>query len=210
MLLAVSDELFRLVRLEADAIGQRYAPDIYEDADPQLKILSALAEGTDRLVAQVGLQNSWQLESVLPFARALYERDFAEPCSRQEYRRLLSQSSSVLELGYSPDDETNSGYRAVGQVLARNSDLLVAFWDGEPSRGSGGGTADVVKLALNESVPVLWLPQNRKAGGPRLLLPTPAGPVKTAEGLSWQDAVRRQLRAMFCPSVLFEEDLLGG
>ena len=39
-------------------------------------IVSSLAEGSDRLVAEAGLAGGYTLEAVLPFARAEYARDF--------------------------------------------------------------------------------------------------------------------------------------
>jgi hypothetical protein len=45
-------------------------------------LVSSLAEGSDRLVAEAGLAAGYALEAVLPLTRAEYASDFATPESR--------------------------------------------------------------------------------------------------------------------------------
>src|SRR6266511_4663437 len=64
---------------EAHAAGDAYLPE-----PPILRVISPLAEGSDRLIAQEALALGFELESPLPFARDAYERDFETEASKAE------------------------------------------------------------------------------------------------------------------------------
>lgn len=134
-----------------------------------LTIVSALAEGADRLVVERALARpDSRLRAVLPFPREEYERDFAEAGSKETFRRLLGQAVQVIQLprpprrqgASSPDD----AYLAAGQYLVDRCDLLIAVWDGRVAQGRGG-TAMIVNLARNYGLPLAWVHAgNRKPG----------------------------------------------
>jgi len=94
---------------------------------PVLRLVSPLAEGSDRLAAETALKAGYTLYSPLPFPRQEYEKDF--PASAGEFQRLLSQST-VLELDGTRELATD-GYREVGRFVVRNCDLLI-----EPRNGA--------------------------------------------------------------------------
>jgi hypothetical protein len=133
---------------------------------PQLTVLSPLAEGSDRLVAEVGLELGYALTVPMPFARAVYERDFARSAdSVASFRRLLARAGcNVVELDGSRDDPAgrhyhqSRSYEAVGRHVVHNCDLLIAIWDGRPPRGRGG-TSDTIRHALSVGIPVWWIDQ---------------------------------------------------
>src|SRR3954447_22442325 len=56
------------------------------------RVLSGLAEGADRLVADVALRRGAQLVACLPMQRELYEKDFETAESRAEFDRLLQRA----------------------------------------------------------------------------------------------------------------------
>jgi hypothetical protein len=118
-----------------------------------LRIISPLAEGADRLAAEAGLATGASLHCPLPFERAEYAKDFAEPASKDAFDQLLSKAERVLELDGAPE-RRDLAYLAAGQVVVGYSDVLVAVWDGEPSRGRGG-TAEIIAEALKESLIVI-------------------------------------------------------
>jgi hypothetical protein len=125
-------------------------------------IVSSLAEGSDRIVAEAGLAAGYALEAVLPFARAEYARDFAGPESRATFERLLARASSVIEL-HGVADERPRAYEAAGLFMLANIDLLIAIWDGEAAAGIGG-TAQIVSRAIADGIFVVWIdPQNPQA-----------------------------------------------
>jgi hypothetical protein len=123
------------------------------DRKLELVVVSALAEGADRIVADAGLAAGYLLEAVLPFARDEYVRDFESEASRKEFAALLERAASVFELdGTRPD--ANRAYEAAGLITLANCDLLVAIWDRNDAAGVGG-TALVVNRAINEGIPVV-------------------------------------------------------
>ncbi|HWP25302.1 MAG TPA: hypothetical protein VNL39_03050 [Xanthobacteraceae bacterium] len=121
----------------------------------ELVIISALAEGSDRIVAEVGLAAGYGLEAVLPFARGEYEKDFETAESRTAFASLLSRAAAVLELDGNRD-HAGRAYEAAGLVTLANCDLLLAIWDEREAAGIGG-TATIVDRAVNERIPVVLI-----------------------------------------------------
>jgi hypothetical protein len=120
-------------------------------------VVSSLAEGADRLIAQAAMTGlGAALVAPLPLPPDEYEKDFPSPESRRELRRLLAAAATwfVLPGGEgSPAGEARSCcYARAGAYVARHSNVLVALWDGKPSRGTGG-TADVVAWRRDGRVP---------------------------------------------------------
>lgn len=119
-------------------------------------VVSALAEGADRLVARIGLERfGWDLVVALPMPRDAYAMDFAGDASRAEFDALLARAGSVVEaplLEPGADwraytEARNHQYAWAGAYLVAACDVLVALWDGQPARGTGG-TAHVVDWFL--------------------------------------------------------------
>lgn len=130
-----------------------------------LVALSPLAEGADRLVAEVVLeQPGARLMAVLPLPQDDYEHDFVSPESRAEFRRLLAQADEVTTLPPAPD--RNEAYASVGEYVLDHSDVLVAIWDGQPAQGRGG-TAEIVRAALARAMPVLHVLAGNRMPGTR-------------------------------------------
>jgi uncharacterized protein DUF4231 len=130
----------------------------YDSRDPVFRIISPLAEGSDRLVAEEGLLLGYELQSPLPFPADDYENDFESAESKKHFRELLSKASSVLELDGSREnqDSQNRAYESVGRTVLRHCDLLIAIWDGADAR-SQGGTAQIVAEAGQLHIPTVWL-----------------------------------------------------
>ncbi len=135
-----------------------------DQAEPELIIASALAEGADRIVARAGLDKGCVLQVVLPFAPDVYEEDFASPQSHAEFRELLSRTRDRLVLVGARNDPA-SAYAAAGLAILDGCDLLIAVWNGRP--GPMGGTADTVRQALAMRRPVLRFDEH--GNGPVLL-----------------------------------------
>jgi hypothetical protein len=116
------------------------------------ELLSPLAEGADRVAAEVALTSGIKLAVPMPMAQADYERDFTMAESLSEFRRLLATAKSQWEL---PEDQPNQAslsdsdrrtqrYAAVGDFIARTSHVLILLWDGHDNE-KVGGTAWVKK-----------------------------------------------------------------
>ncbi|MDM8557691.1 hypothetical protein [Candidatus Parabeggiatoa sp. HSG14] len=123
-----------------------------------LQLFSPLADGADRLVAQVALEENVQLIVPLPMPKDLYEIDFQTHDSKTEFDELLEKAQEkgqVFELPLLEDKEKirsygearTKQYAFVGAYIARHSHILIALWDGLPLDKSGG-TSQVVQFRL--------------------------------------------------------------
>lgn len=142
-----------------------------------LRIVTALAEGADRLVAEVALEEGLELLVPLPLEPADYERDFPDSIAQFHsiLRRVPPEQVFVLPRGadagherLTPHDQREKRYRAVGMFLAQQSHLLLALWDGQPT-DSSAGTAAVVRMTLDgpSGMPEAGLrPLDAEDGGP--------------------------------------------
>ena len=126
---------------------------------------SALAEGADRLVVEELFAyaedrgEEARLEVVLPFERERYvELQHFSDAAEAEFVAWLDRATSIVELAGSGKTETqDASYEAAGRYLVNRSDVLVALWDGEPSRGRGG-TAETLLYAAGLGKPCIWVP----------------------------------------------------
>jgi len=129
------------------------------DADGRpaaLTVVSAIAEGADRLVAREALRfDGGALEVVLPFAEADYLEDFETDASKAEFGELLARSSAAPRVVGSSDNR-DEGYEKAGRAITDACDVLLAIWDGEGSRGRGG-TAEIVAYARDQGRRLLWI-----------------------------------------------------
>jgi len=120
-----------------------------------MAVLSPLAEGADRLIADRALAISGtKLIAILPMPIDIYQEDFQSPSSRVEFHDLLLQANEVIELPRTIKREES--YRRAGEYLVAHCDVLIAIWDGLPSRGPGG-TAEVVAVARGQNLPMAWI-----------------------------------------------------
>jgi hypothetical protein len=119
-------------------------------------VISSLAEGADRLVAEAILDRPGSLLEVpLPLSRDDYQTDFKSDESKAAFARLYDQASLITR---SPRFESrDSAYEWAGLAVVGRSDIIIAVWDGLPSRGVGG-TADIVRLARRYGRPVVHIP----------------------------------------------------
>jgi hypothetical protein len=124
------------------------------DAATGLIIVSSLAEGSDRIVAEAGLAAGFALQVVLPFNRAEYARDFETQASRTEFEQLLARAGDVIELDGGANERPRA-YEAAGLFMLANIDVLIAIWDGEEAAGIGG-TAQIVERAIADGTVVAW------------------------------------------------------
>jgi hypothetical protein len=138
----------------------------FDDAPPRLRFVSPIADGADQIAAEVALDLGWELQAVLPFARADYRESLASNDAREGLDALLARSACLLELPGDPADGLEA-YVMTGRATVAHCDMLIAVWDGLPPRGRGG-TAEVVQLALTRGAAIIHLPLSG-ATEPRLL-----------------------------------------
>ncbi len=111
-----------------------------------LVVLSPLAEGADRLVAEVALEEGATLIAPLPLPVAEYERDFRADGSLAEFQRLLGRAERVFVVGPA-EGRREEAYWRVGAYVARNCQVMIALWDGVESN-KVGGTSEIVGFRL--------------------------------------------------------------
>lgn len=123
---------------------------IVADQPAPVEAVSSLARGADQMLSEIVLNAGGSLYAVIPFPG--YERTFSgEPLSR--YRALAAQAQREVR---QPEGNDEASFWAAGQRVADLSTLLIAVWDGKPARGLGG-TADVVRYAMERHKPVVQL-----------------------------------------------------
>jgi hypothetical protein len=125
-----------------------------------LRIMSAMAAGADRLVAQIALDRGYELIVPLPFSPDDYERDF--PDSVQEFRSMLQRvppeqifvwprsDAGNPQEWCGPQSARDQQYREVGAFVVQQSHILLAIWDGVID-DSSAGTSGMVGLKLGRS-----------------------------------------------------------
>jgi hypothetical protein len=135
--------------------------------DLPLRLISALAEGGDQLVAEVALDLGIELVVPLPMSQREYEKDFEDPAILERFHRLLARARvRVLPLapGLSHADIAVRGesrdrqYAQLGMFISSHCQLLLALWDGNPSDATGG-TAQVVQFHIHNVMPGLSVEQ---------------------------------------------------
>ena len=117
--------------------------------------VTMLGPGADQLFARVVLELGGTLYVVQPTTGMQYRDGFEDEAARRGYDELYGQASHVEALEHT--ESTEQAHMDGGQAVVDRSSLLVADWDGQPSRGLGG-TADVVAYARQRGVPVtvIW------------------------------------------------------
>jgi hypothetical protein len=90
---------------------------------------------------------------------------------------LLARADRVLVL---PQAERPDSYLHVGEYVVESCDVLIAIWDGKPSRGEGG-TKDILDLARLKGMPVFVIPTDPQLAVVEERLPLPARIFKEIE-----------------------------
>lgn len=150
-------EVLQRIRQVTDDIARR-ASDAYAPGPPTLRLVSSLAEGSDRIAAAEAQALGYELQCPLPFYREVYEEDFKTAESLAEFRGLLDEATAVFELNGAREEAhiRRASYEAAGQIVLSQSDAIICIWDGVQSHGEGG-TGSIAATALEEGVPTIWI-----------------------------------------------------
>lgn len=143
-LTTASPEIRRTIRREFRRLRRTYS-------DSPFLILSGLAEGADQLIATIALEElGGELVAILPFPTVDFMADFDTAELREELSALLSRAAGTFQVPVpadpawkAPGEARDRQYARVGALIAEQSQILIALWDGRPPRGHGG-TAEVV------------------------------------------------------------------
>jgi hypothetical protein len=132
----------------------------------RLRLYTALASGADQIAAICARSNGYFVRATLPFEAHEYRKDFALGDELDTFEQAVAAADEIVAL---PGDrsDTESAYVQVGELLVQKSDIMLAIWDGEEGKGPGG-TAHVVELALQSSVPVIHVDIDRGSDSVRM------------------------------------------
>ncbi|MGH3897223.1 MAG: hypothetical protein ACRDTA_03035 [Pseudonocardiaceae bacterium] len=114
--------------------------------------VTSLADGADQFFARALLDQSGQIEVIVPAARY---REGLPTESHSEYDDLLRHAITVHRLEFT--ESTADSHMAASKLMISMISELFAVWDQQPARGHGG-TADVVTHARERGLPVriIW------------------------------------------------------
>jgi hypothetical protein len=114
---------------------------------------SSIAIGADTLFAETCLALGIPWIALLPRPKDDFRKDFTEP-DWAKASELLSRAMRVeaLPAGRSRD----LGYLEGGLSTVEEADIMIAVWNGESSRGTGG-TAEIVAHADNLAKPIVLI-----------------------------------------------------
>jgi hypothetical protein len=144
----------------AEAIKRLKSDYLKSDAETPVIVLSSLAEGADRLIAEVAMDHGAQLIAPLPMPADEYRHDFEpprriKPNAAEEFDRLKKLAVVKPVMRYVPGvSDANIGedsnralqYREVGIFIVRHCHVLIALWNGNEDETAVGGTAEVVSF----------------------------------------------------------------
>jgi len=150
----------RDLREEDKMILKQMIKDIIEEKKSQcpnteIVMLTPLAEGADRLGAYAAIESGISFIAPLPLPVEEYRKDFTTKESLNEFNELLEKAEDWFELplpnGISLEDiqkdrvKRRDQYYNIGVFIAKQSQLLIALWDGIENN-KRGGTSEIVNL----------------------------------------------------------------
>ena len=159
------------------------AKNFYKSDPPVFRLLTLLAEGFDRTAVYPALELNYEIQCPLPFSRKDYLEDFETEESKDEFLSLLNKATAVYELDHGRA-YSEKAYLSAGIVMLEHTDILIAFWDGQPSRGTGG-TADIIELALDNGILVIHIDRNFT--------------ISSNNNLSWKTQIRKFIEGELIP-----------
>jgi hypothetical protein len=151
------DDVARYVR---DVITTAQDAIAAESAPVCVRVVSALAEGTDRILIPAIMpadgqpQGTGYLEAILPLDQAEYCTDFGSAASKQEFSDLLA--GAVVREVVPAAASRELAYQSAGRAVVDRSDVMVFVWNGEPKRGLGG-TAEIFEYARERNKRIFWI-----------------------------------------------------
>jgi len=113
---------------------------LQKEAGLEIIARSSVASGADILFAEACQSLNLKWIAQLPFPEIEFQKDFSEK-DWARAKALLGQASEVeifSRAAHRPDD-----YLECGRATVDGADLMIALWDGNASRGTGG-TAEIV------------------------------------------------------------------
>jgi hypothetical protein len=121
----------------------------------QLVGYSSVATGADTLFAEEWLASGLPWIALLPRAEEDFKDDFTE-ADWAKTSALLQKAASAKSLSGIKEADRDLAYLECGLLVVDEADVMIAVWDGQPSRGVGG-TADIIANARNLNRPLILI-----------------------------------------------------
>ncbi len=115
--------------------------------------LASAAAGGDLLFAETCVELNLPIRIFLPVPKEKFREDFDEPT--WDRATLVFQKALSVEVTGAGEELTERYYEC-GIETVQHIQILIALWDGTPSKGLGG-TADMVHFAKEQGRPVIWI-----------------------------------------------------
>ena len=137
-------------------------------------LLTGLAQGADMLAAKVAREIQIPYVAVLPCELEQFKKSFDDEDALHQLDDYVANALDVIVVDDLENDfknqpnqsKENYQYRQVGIYLVQHSSIIMALWDGKPTKSRFGcGTADVVQLAQDADRPVIWITCRRDGDG---------------------------------------------
>jgi len=136
---------------ETQRVMRECLTSLKSEAGVEWLALSSVAAGSDMMFAQSALGLGFGWEAILPLPAAEFRNDF-NAAEWKEVETLLHEAEHVRVIGDRGLRE--DAYLDGGMETVNHCDVLLAVWDGEPSRGRGG-TAEIVGYARELKRPII-------------------------------------------------------
>jgi len=139
----------RIIRAELETLRR--------EIDGELAGYASAAIGADTLFAEACQSLNIPWIAALPFSPADFRDDFTE--SQWSCTAGLLSRAAEIEICGSSEDRT-AAYLRCGLRTVDQADVVMAVWDREPPRGTGG-TAEVVAYARTQNKPIILIHPDR-------------------------------------------------
>lgn len=161
------------------------------DEAPRLRVISALAEGVDRMAAERGLELGYELQCPLPNRCEVYKKSFEYPEDTPQFCKLLAQATSIFEIDGS-NSESSQAYADASRVMMHHSDLLIAVWDGKKTKYIAG-TYATMQEARSKHIPILYVPVGAQGDDEVIMF------LDTESHRNWRAAIDEYLAEILLP-----------
>ncbi|MCH7790085.1 MAG: hypothetical protein IH940_11690 [Acidobacteria bacterium] len=140
------DSVRRSVAAVIGGLADRCAP-------ARVELLTGMADGADQIVTEVALELGCDVHVMLPKPREVYRAELSPEGAIQLDRVIESPAVEVSIISDTTDHEHGGvdpglPYHRLGLHLAKSAHVLIALWDGQMERRSGG-TLDVLASYLD-------------------------------------------------------------
>ena len=131
--------------------------------DKEIRVVSPLADGADRLMVKAAQNTGLEYEVYLPMPKELYVMDF-DTTSLPEFEQMLEGAKIIQTTPFCPGCNLQNisfygiwrdrQYQYMGFTLVDKTDKMLFLFDGDSDTLKIGGTADILAYAREQNKPL--------------------------------------------------------